>query len=306
LTLWCAGDPPSRGHVDAVAYFLRTSRTLEYLHLNSYRFNKDTLEAIIEGIHSNKSLTKLMIANSEFDLESTIQFQKILKPKNGMNTIRELLLGEVTFDQRPVGSVVSSILSPKQVGNDNGSKKDEIVSLDVLAMTGPMGNVECIYERLGNKAATIQLRCVLRKGGRLDLAGCDALAACLPKLIYLKELGILDDAAPALNSPVHKERLLRALKQNGSLHFLQFAPSWSDFLTDRDSRQLQLSMERNQLIPALVANPRLGDDDDDSKTERCLVPKLFAAAMLAPRTAPNSMLIGLLALGDTVGPGNGR
>jgi hypothetical protein len=227
------GDPRSLGHVGIVASFLRTSRTLEHLSLTSYRFNKDTLEAIIEGIHSNESLTKLTIVKCEFDSESTMLFQDILKPKNDDSTIRELLLGEVTFDQRPVGSVVSSILSPKQVNNDNRSKNGEIISLYKLAMFGKPGdNFQSIFEMLGNKSTSIQLRCFHYGQWTLDLAGCDALAACLPKLIYLEELGILDDVAPALKgSPVHKERLLRALKQNGSLQNIKITASWSDFLT---------------------------------------------------------------------------
>jgi hypothetical protein len=299
LTLWCAGDPPSLGHVDAVAYFLRTSRTLVTLFLYEYKFNKDIFEPILKGIHLSESLTCLRIESCSFDLESTMLFQDILKPKNDDSTIRELLLGEVTFDQRPLGSVVATILSPKQVDDVNGSKKGEILSLDMLVIRGkPDDDLQSFFEILGDKATSMRLQCVRLNGGRLDLSGCDALAACLPKLIYLSKLAILNVAAPALNgSSVHKKRLLGALKQNWSLLDVQMTTSQSEIderrlFTGNDLWHLHLYIKRNRTIPALVA---------DSTMDRYLFPKLFEAAKQAPRTAPNSILIGLLALGDTVG-----
>ena len=66
--------------------------------------------------------------------------------------------------------------------------------------------------------------------------------------------------------------------------------------------------KRNKTIPALVAKPRLGDDDekDSDKTDRFLFPTLFDLSQQARRTAPNSMLIGLLALGGSIGPRDGE
>jgi hypothetical protein len=142
------------------------------------------------------------------------------------------------------------------------------------------------------------------------------MAASLPKLIYLKELSILNVEADVVNrSPTHKERLLLALKQNGSLHCVKITRNNGPqglyarydrqelaertVFTDKDSHRFQLYCKRNHSVPSLVANARLKDDDD--KTDRCLFPKLFKAAKQAPRTAPNSFLIGLLSLGDTVG-----
>jgi hypothetical protein len=79
-------------------------------------------------------------------------FQNALKPKNGKNSIRELhLVGHATFDQRLIGSVATGILSPKQVDDYYGSKKDEIIALVVLVMTSSGNNVESIFELLRNK-----------------------------------------------------------------------------------------------------------------------------------------------------------
>jgi hypothetical protein len=312
LHLCSLGDRrQSLGYVDSLAYFLHTSRTLEHLRLASYGFLKDTLKPVLEGIHSNELLTRLTIGNCNFDVESTSLFADILKPKIFKNTIRELhFKNNINFGGRPVGAVVASMLSPKQIDGDDGSKKDEIMALDVLSMTvSPfsIASLAPVFKILGNKAASIQLHCFRYHYGRLDLAGCDALAASLPKLIYLKELSLLNvDARPLNGSQMRRERLLRALKQNWSLQDLQitlrlYPPvAHAPPFTDDDLRRIKLYCKRNQTIPSLVANARLGDDDDD-KTSRYLFPKLFAAAKQAPSAAPNSMLSGLLALGDTVG-----
>jgi hypothetical protein len=292
------------GRVGTVALFLRTTRTLEHLRLDSYRFNKRSLESILVGIHGNDSLTKLTVDHCEFDSDS-IFFQDLLKPKNGQNTLRELYLMRNEFcDQFPIGTVVTNILSPKQVDDDNGSKKDEIISLDALTMTGYHDdNMQSIFDILGNKATSIQLRCFRYENWFLEnLTVCDALAACLPKLIHLKELAIPNHAL--VRSPVHKVRLLRAMKQNWSLQDVKITTNDGDerWFTDNDLYRMKLYSKRNHSIPCLFASARLGDND---KTDRCLFPKLFRAAKQAPRFAPNAMLMGLLALGDTVGSQNG-
>jgi hypothetical protein len=316
LIMRCPDEPPSRrDHIDALTYFLRASRTLEHISLGSFRFSnrlsKDILEPIVEAVQWNKSLTKLTIDDCEFDLESTILLHDILKPKNGKITIRELHLTGMSnnhFQQRAIGTVVTSILSPKHVDDDNGSKKDEIIKLDVLSMDeGLDGNLQSVFEILGNKATSIQLRCFRYTSGWLDLAGCEALAVCLPKLIYLEEVTIHNGVDRALaGSPLFNDRLLRALKQNGSLQDVQISLRDQFFgllglrstslFTGNDLRRVQLYCKRNRRIPSMVVNARLDDDHEngDDRTERCLFPKLFGAAKQAPRTAPTLILMGLL------------
>lgn len=96
--------------------------------------------------------------------------------------------------------------------------------------------------------------------------------------------------------------LLMAARQNGSLHnilVLDEPSLFGEYVWNR----VQCYCERNRRIPLMVANPRLSDKEDGSgMTDQYLFPKLFGAAKQAHRTAPTSLLIGLLALGTVVGP----
>jgi hypothetical protein len=58
------------------------------------------------------------------------------------------------------------------------------------------------------------------------------------------------------------------------------------------------------MIPTLVTKPQLHhiNNEDRDRTDLALFPTLFGVAKQAPRTAPNQMLIGLLASGDSIGP----
>jgi hypothetical protein len=121
-------------------------------------------------------------------------------------------------------------------------------------------------------------------------------------LLYLKQLSI-EWPVDGVSSDI----LLRTLRQNGSLQDVAFGRvfrSYQHVFNQRQSRLAQSYCERNELIPTLVAKPRL-DDDDRDKTDLCLFPNLFTAAKQAPRTAPNLMLIGLLAALDSIGPKSG-
>ena len=108
-----------------------------------------------------------------------------------------------------------------------------------------------------------------------------------------------------VNQFVSAQNLLPALQQNGSLQDVTMdVNSQSPFFTEDGLRLVQFYYKRYQAIPELVAQPLLDDEEeeDSEKTDRCLFPTLFCLAQQARRTAPTSMLIGILALGDSIGP----
>lgn len=97
-------------------------------------------------------------------------------------------------------------------------------------------------------------------------------------------------------TPNTLRNLLLRLRQNGSLYDVVVIDSafWSS---------AKHYCRRNQQIPAMLANPQLHDDDNEmGKTDLDFFPKLFEVAKQARGTAPNSILIGLMALRDFVGP----
>jgi hypothetical protein len=60
----CLSNPLNPYHADALVNFLHASRTLERLRFYGFYFSKDSLEPIMEAIHSNELLTKLKIESS--------------------------------------------------------------------------------------------------------------------------------------------------------------------------------------------------------------------------------------------------
>ena len=71
----------------------------------------------------------------------------------------------------------------------------------------------------------------------------------------------------------------------------------NDFFDEAELCLVKSYCKRNEAIPILVAN-----DDEDDKTDLSLLPMLFQSAKQAPRTAPNAILMGLLAAGHAIGP----
>ena len=295
---------PCMTEANALGYFLRSSTTLEHLTLVGYGFNKELLEPIMEGVHSSHSLAKVSVVSCKFDVEATLLFQGILKPKNEKNSIRELHFENVKFAGLRTGDVVVNILLP-QPAEESASKAEQITLLEVLDMSEAFGLLSgdfiSICGTLGANASTIQLQRFRYR--KMDVPGSEALVGCLSKLLYLKELST-SEMAPDVSS----RNLLRALQHNGSLQDVSITASahaQRQVFTEDQSRRVQLCFKRNQNIPALVAQPRLDNDDveeNSDKTDRFLFPTLFSVSQQARRTAPNSMLIGLMALGDSIGP----
>lgn len=105
-----------------------------------------------------------------------------------------------------------------------------------------------------------------------------------------------------MNAGIHN--FVLAMRQNGSLHSVISPTSgvqrgcW----TEIQRRRIHVYCTRNEVVPDLVAHPSLGNDKRNLTTaDLSLFPTLFRVAKQAPRTAPNSMLIGLLAAGDAIG-----
>jgi hypothetical protein len=312
LNLDCGDALQSLEHADALALFLRSSTTLEHLKLASYVFVKGLLEPLVEGIQSSKSLAKLTIFNCTFDLESTRLFQSILELQNSenQNSIRKLVIGHANTFASPIGQVVVNMLRPEE---EQEAATKKVVSLEELDMTGDMNGVVPfrsadfveICGALGANSADIQLQQF--RYGRIDNEGCEALTACLPKLLYLKALSIRDIAQHVTLSKM--KELIGGLRRNGSLNdvdIVRRADGYGQqvrFFTEDQLRRVQFYCKRNETRPALVANPRLGDseEEDSDETDISMFPTIFGLAQQAPRTAPTHMLLGLLSLGDVAG-----
>jgi hypothetical protein len=114
----------------------------------------------------------------------------------------------------------------------------------------------------------------------------------LPQCVRLKKLTILweidDTMFPNLWATPPNEPHLRTLQQNGSLQRIEFlaneAPSMiSDSVV---LRRVSAILERNRLLPQLV----------QPKSEDVSKKLAFIAVKQAPRTAPNTIFLGVCAL----------
>ena len=226
--------------------------------------------------------------------------QHILEPKKDSTCIRELSIGvENEFYDTSTGNMAVKILAPNQV-SDDGPKAGTITSYDLLDMSGSSNSdFAVVCDALGANPTAIQLQRL--RFGRIDDIGCDALIRSLPKLLCLKQL-VIDSVAQGGSS----KNLLCALRRNGSLEDVVIGSvdrTEQPFFNEHESRLVQSYCRRNGTIPALAAKPRLHYDSDEiiATTDLYLFPTLFAGAKQATRTAPNVMLIGLLAARDSIG-----
>jgi hypothetical protein len=100
-----------------------------------------------------------------------------------------------------------------------------------------------------------------------------------------------------LGTGFHTSRLLRAVRENGSLFHLvipeKYAFGFHPLVSNLDRRIIQACCERNQKLPKLLADSRRCVVDS-SESILHLFPTLFAAAQQSPRTARSAILIGLL------------
>jgi hypothetical protein len=132
----------------------------------------------------------------------------------------------------------------------------------------------------------------------------------LPLLLnYLPQCALLKNLH--LNIPVDKQEailaslratqpnasLLQAIRQNGSLQHIHLFDDDSAALNSDGVvlRRLDAILDRNRRLPQVVQTL----SSEDSKN----LPVLFDVARHAPRTAPNMILLGLLALKPSTGDG---
>ena len=313
LALYC-GRAASVAEIHALASFLRSTTSLEHLNLHAYVFDKERMEHLVEGLHSNQSLTKLALQHCRSNLEATKVFRTFMQSCEKRSSIRELCFGHPNdalfgfrghpddmFKVFPDGAMLASILTLPDENPGTGSSIGS--SLQVLYLHNDFAG---FCDTLAANASRIRLPC-LRISDVMGYAHWGVLIRCLPKLVHLKELEARTDYGPDYGPDFLdyiSHYFIPALRANGSLQRVIFTPA--DSLDEAESCLIQSICKRNEVIPIFVAKVRLDNgDDDDDKTNLSLLPTIFKSAKQALRTAPNSMLIALLDAGDSIGPRGG-
>ena len=277
--------------IHALASLLRSTTLLVHLKLRSYIFNKEQMEVLVEGLHSNQSLTKLSVSGCSFNLEASDVFRCFVQTCETRSSIRELSF-DGTFG---LGAQFTGVLLGYWLillDENQGAGSSIASSLQILDLGS---NLAGFFLALEDNASRILLPC-LHCRDHMGRADWDALNRCLPKLVYLKELYI----AGLEGGDVSSRGFLDALRKNGSLQHVVITQA--NFFNEAEACLVQSYCKRNEAIPSLVAKVQLDKDGDDDETDILLFPTIFQLAKQATRTAPNSILVGLLAAGDAIGP----
>jgi hypothetical protein len=167
--------------------------------------------------------------------------------------------------------------------------------LRALTLSGYYQNIDIFLETLVSRGCHNELE-------SLELDHCDvtALSTCVCSFAHLRKLKISIYA--------HEwHQVVKAVKKNGSLHKVSWVnkPSFGPRKPGhRYRRHLKAACSRNRLTPKLLANPRLDRQHDNHNASATTAvvenfSSLFLASMDAERTAPNMLLIGLVATTPT-------
>lgn len=107
---------------------------------------------------------------------------------------------------------------------------------------------------------------------------------------------------------MHSRKLTNALKCNGSFHRATLVPHTGHSRSYPGYRLIQAYCARNALGVSMLRSPFWVQPDDGNAAKESrptpvsLFPTLFLAMQQTPRTTPNSIFTGLLALHDCFGP----
>jgi hypothetical protein len=267
----------------------------------------------VEGLHSTTSLAKLSLSGCKFDSEATSVFVGFMKQPKGTikMSIRVLVISRAfhMFANTTMGKVAASILTMPETQGDTTRLCSTIgSSLQVLELD--RASVFCDFvgfcDAFGASASQIRLPCL--RSESILYSDLTTLNRCLPELVYLRELDIHDvDETDGAIDPSGALNFVRALRQNGSLFQVTIPVLHREgvpYLNESESLRVETYCKRNRALPTLLAKPLIGshNNGDHEKTDLSLFPTLFDSAKQALRTAPNAMLIGLLAAGDSIGP----
>jgi hypothetical protein len=266
---------PTTARLHGITNYLDSTTTLKHLWLSHFKFRGDDGNDVILAI-SRSPVTHLTLKYCEFDAATTDSFIQLVQGTGEQSprarALCNLAVQKVAFDDRTVGQVLASCLDESPLKDLSWHQRDE-------------DDVGAFFDTLATIPSQISLHTLSLT--RLNARDTESMARFLPLSVSLRKLLIpchrMDDAA-------NRDQLLSAVRQNGSLLNVQGfgEDAIEPFLTRNDVFQ------NAGLRDMFVAN---------GKEVLSYFPTFFKAAQGALRTAPNVMLIGLMAAAeDVIGP----
>jgi hypothetical protein len=268
-------------HYEPIAHFLRSTSTLSQLWLAGFKFRGEGANEVVLAM-SKSQISSLTLFRCEFDSVTTDSFIKFVQGTceqcPGEASIRELTVANVAFDNRTVGQVLAMCLIGSPLKELFWHHRVGDSALDVGAF----------FDGLAATPSKISL--VKLSLPKINSRDASSMARFLPLSASLQILQICE-----MDDDVNLVALLNSIRQNGSLYVADAGSYGPD---------VALVMKRNYLIPEIMKSRMLyGNEGTESKIGLRHCPTIFNAAQGAPRTAPNSMFIALMAArGDVIGP----
>jgi hypothetical protein len=266
--------PVSRVYMTTTSNLLDSTTTLKHLWLSHFKFRGDDVNDVILAI-SRSPVTHLNLTSCEFDAATTDSFIQLVQGTGEQSprarALCNLGVQMVAFDNRTVGQVLASCLDASPLKDLSWHHRDK-------------DDVGAFFDSL---AAMPKISLHTLSLTELNARDVESMARFLPLSVSLRVLRIL---CHRMADAANRDQLLSAVRQNGSLLNVQgFGDDAIEpFLTRNDVFQ------NSGLRDMLAAN---------GKEVLRYFPTFFKAAQGALRTAPNVILIGLMAAAeDVIGP----
>jgi hypothetical protein len=290
----------------ALATFLTTTHSLKHLKLHSQDlfFKKNEVESLVAGLHANTSMTKLSFDIAGFATDATnvlVRFMQLNRTAISHNIQELVFTSPPEFQDSKAGEVVGRML----IGSFLKILRIEYCEYCPWYM-------KVMFSTLTANAPLIRLQQLHIDA--VEDGAWEALFTCLPLLVTLKVLKIPE---PSNRRGSLVPSLLQAIRQNGSLHFVNFSSEEGHkVLFDIQLRRLCAYTKRNKLLVSMLWDLR-GDGQMDNCKKRSgkrrnqtacarkiclsLLPVLFEVARQCRRMNPNITFAGLLMASSSIG-----
>jgi hypothetical protein len=265
-----------------ISYCLMSTTALQDLTLNGYDFHEEEMTHLLAALASNHSVTRLRLQNYVLSQASSLLFARFVchQCNQGTNIIRELHLKPDSSHYDVVTTYAKLVSS----------------SLDVLCIDEQVGStvMQPLFDQLTMNLSRATVPCL-----RVSFYwsnGIDAMIRYLPTTTTLRKFIVFGSRLGFLLTAEFRN----ALRQNGSLISLTIECYDGTVVDDPVLVTLRPYCQRNQMVRELTES--IGYQPSPSFSNLTLFPRLFYVAQKARRTAPNAILLGLLAAGcDSIG-----
>jgi hypothetical protein len=260
----------------ALACLLESSSCLQELSISCFEFGIEEVREFLRGLNKSNSLVILNLSWVKFCChEAQVAFIEFIQALRNKNALRELRIDTYSLSSVQIIEML---------------KGSSLHALTICMGRGLLHDF-CSEFLGGSKLARLEI--VYHNWYGTDLSD---MRNCLARATFLREFYIPNRLVdPRLDIWV------KAVQQNGSLWHISLPlieGAGQSPMSSKQTNRIHTYCQRNQMLHTLLPSP-LNHGDDEARIE--LFPHLLACATSRPRMGPNSMLIALLALGDSIG-----